>query len=345
MPIQLSRFEFVENAGPNSVKAALKDAFAAAQSIDIQVAFASEAGVAALLPPMRKVAAKRGGKVRILVGLYQRITTPSALRMLLEAQDQTRGQLEVRLACETHFHRKMYISRTRKTVTVLIGSSNLTMDGLQSSGEMNVMASLANSSRSARHLMEIFESDWKDDQSVPLTSSKIRVYERQGRPTAARMVSKGDLKQILGAGAKHSKANSSLDESDSCRYWRDEIAGYVKDRTEVVIADETSWDKRGWDWASATPQYRRGDRILFIDTADRPGWTYLAEIRQVTRTGRRTPDGRYFAAFTKLSRTRKRKLTRRMRKELRKSGFSPDANPGKLTAKLWAHLQPLFAQR
>jgi HKD family nuclease len=82
------------------------------------------------------------GGVRLLTGLYQKFTEPQALRTLLRIQEETCGQLSVRLSLEPQFHRKMYLLTSRTRSTAILGSSNLTRDGLRSGGELNVMVCL-----------------------------------------------------------------------------------------------------------------------------------------------------------------------------------------------------------
>src|SRR5690242_8282051 len=96
-----SKIEFIENSGPNNLQRFLKTSLAKASKVDIAVAFVSKAGIERIMPSLRRVAAK--GKVRIIVGLYQGITEPQALRLLLEAQFQTKGNLSVRLSTKGKF--------------------------------------------------------------------------------------------------------------------------------------------------------------------------------------------------------------------------------------------------
>lgn len=118
------RFEFIENAGPNSVLDNLKRLMKRASRVDLAVAFISATGLNQLLPSLQQVASR--GEVRILTGFYQGITDPQALRTLLRVQTQTHGQLSVRISREPKFHRKVYLVKGGNMVKAIIGSSNLT---------------------------------------------------------------------------------------------------------------------------------------------------------------------------------------------------------------------------
>ena len=159
-------FEFIENTGPNSVLGTLRRMTKRAAQVDIAVAFISAAGLNRLLPSLQQVASR--GAVRVLTGLYQGITDPQALRTLLRVQAQTRGRLSVRISGESKFHRKVYLVRGGSTVKAVIGSSNLTGDGLTSGGEMNVYLSAPAASAPVRRLLRAFDDAW-DDRAVTLS--------------------------------------------------------------------------------------------------------------------------------------------------------------------------------
>src|SRR5262245_2981475 len=96
----------IENAGPNTLVAFLRNAGAGCTQIDIAVAFVTAAGLDSLLYLLQQAASK--GAVRVLTGLYQGFTEPKALSTLLRAQEQTGGRLSVRVSRDGHFHWKAY---------------------------------------------------------------------------------------------------------------------------------------------------------------------------------------------------------------------------------------------
>jgi HKD family nuclease len=298
-------FEFIENVGPNSVLGNLRRMTKGAGRVDIAVAFISASGLNQLLPSLQRVASR--GEVRILTGLYQGITDPRALRTLLRVQEQTRGRLSVRISRESKFHRKLYLVRTGTTLRAVVGSSNLTSDGLSSGGELNVYLSSPATSAPMRRLSEAFEEAW-ERQAVPLNEEIIGRYERSGYAKPQRAAKKSmPLRSILGTRTTSCRANEEQQQSTPS-FWRDHIHGYVSKQTEAVIASTTDWDQRGYYWySSGAHPFKRKDRILIFDfTDDR---VKMVEVVDSTRTAVRTPDGVHFVAFRIVRGEKSRRLT------------------------------------
>src|SRR5438128_1754702 len=122
------QIELIDNNGPNTLVSTLRTLLGSSGVVDIQVAFASADGVGALLPYLQRAAAR--GRVRIVTGLYQHVTEPAALWLLLKAQQQLNGRLQARLARDLRFHRKLYLLVNGKECFVISGSSNMTSEGL-----------------------------------------------------------------------------------------------------------------------------------------------------------------------------------------------------------------------
>ncbi len=70
-------------------------------------------------------------------------------------------------------------------------------------------------------------------------------------------------------------------------------------QTELVIADETNWDRNGWLWRTCRPGgYERGDEVLLLDKSTKPAWASITRVVDVVpRTATPTPDGRCFDAW------------------------------------------------
>ena len=337
----MPRVDFIENAGPNSVQATLKKLFDGASSVEVQVAFTTRSGLDALLSRLRKVVTK--GRVRFLTGLYQSNTEPEALRMLLKAQTQTGGRLEVRLSNETNFHRKAYLIKTMASAQVVLGSSNLTANGLVSGGELNALLSFPLASTKAKEASAVFDRAWRD--GVALTSDRIKRYAaKRIRPKTPPMTGP-TLLAILGKDAKH-KTSDDLPTPTSKRpqYWVHGIAGSVGKTTEAVVADETNWDTNGWAWMSThSSAYARGDRLLVLDRSSKPAWAFLASVVDTTRTATATADGRDFMAYVHLPNTHRRKLTSKLTRPLRAAGVkATDGSRAKLTTKTWEAIAKLM---
>ncbi|HEU0029913.1 MAG TPA: phospholipase D-like domain-containing protein [Kofleriaceae bacterium] len=329
----MTRIAFIENRGPNSVKATLKKLFDGASAADVQVAFTTKSGLDALLPRLSKVATK--GKVRFLTGLYQGNTEPDALRVLQRAQLRSGNRLEVRLAKETRFHRKAYLARTKSTLHAVIGSSNLTTNGLGSGGELNVLLSFPVESKQAKAAMETFERAWSD--GAALTARRVKRYaEVRVRPVAP-LIPQATIASIIGRDAKHKRSDDVEPSAiTKPRSWVNGITGTVGKQTMAVVADETDWDRNGWNWCSThTSVFARGDRLLVLDRSSKPGWARLARVLDVQRTATPTPDGRDFMAYAQLAKTHRRRLTRKLLRLFHKAGVKTSANRAKMSAKVW----------
>ena len=172
-------WEVIENSGPNNMREQLRSLLKGSSQVDIAVAFISAQGLSTILEALRQVANR--GRVRVITGLYQGITEPSALRILLRVQDQTKNRLSVHLSRDPKFHRKVYIATRGSRVTTIVGSTNLTQEGLTSGGELNVVISGA--SASARRLCQLFEEDWRN-RSRLLSLQQVRLYEKHRQASA-----------------------------------------------------------------------------------------------------------------------------------------------------------------
>ncbi|MBM3130029.1 MAG: NgoFVII family restriction endonuclease [Chloroflexi bacterium] len=288
-------FEIIENRGPNNLRDVLRAKFPKATEVCIAVAFVTESGVHEIIQALRQVSAH--GKVRFVTGLYQSVTEPAALRTLLKLQQASRGNLSVRLSREPKFHRKIFLAEGKSRATAIIGSSNLTREGLNSGGELDVMVSLPKSTGAYKRLKDSFEKDWDKRRAVPLTIQQIAKYERSRAKTPIPpSYSQGQLKRILGTDPKHERSSST---NKAARYWRDYFESHVKPRTEKVIEEETNWDEvyDGWFGGNVSPGYQEGDRVFFFDLNSKRKCVYLVEIKETTRTAVPTPDGRHFAAY------------------------------------------------
>ena len=296
-----SRIGVVENTGPNTLVSFLRNAGEGAASIDLAVAFLTSTGVDAVLYVLKKVA--RRGSVRVLTGLYQGFTEPVALRKLYRVQKETKGRLSVSISRDGHFHWKCYFVKHLKTANLSVGSSNLTGDGLQQSGEFNVVITVPIASRPYRNITSIFEKHWAE-KSSPLTDSVLTKYEKwkdtiggsSPRPAVP-------VREILGG----KPATSHTKKLGDRRFWRTGINGDLDDETVVVLKDTTDWGRRGYLYFSTwNSSYRNGDRVVLFDLADKV--VRPVEILDTTETPVVTPDGVHFAAYRAVRGGKRRRL-------------------------------------
>jgi HKD family nuclease len=300
------KLDVIENSGPDNLRDTLRAECKRATDVSVGVAFVTQSGLDDILQSLRQVAVS--GRVRLLTGLYQKVTEPKSLRTLFQVQEESRGRFSVRLSTEPNFHRKVYILRGRTNTAIIVGSSNLTREGLRSGGELNLVVRFPKGSLAGKKLARAFEDDW-EHQAVPLAAEQIVEYEK-ARPEPPRWESyrKGQLARILGAVPSHQQAADDVSPADT---WRDCINGTVKRKTERIISESTNWDEKDYGWFSTggPHQYKFGDRIFLFDFNDKR--VRVVQVRDIAHTTVPTPDGRHFVAYTAVSR-----LTRRFSKQL-----------------------------
>lgn len=307
--------DVVENSGPDNLRDLLKQRLAQSSVAHIAVAFVTQSGLDDLLQSLRQVAAH--GKVSLLTGLYQSVTEPQALRTLLTVQEETRGNFSVSLSREPKFHRKVYLLYGKGRATAIVGSSNLTSDGLRSGGELNLVVSLPKYDTAIKRLQRAFEKDWKH-RAVPLTDTRIKRYARcRRKPSTRQSYSRGQLREILGSEPVHEGA---LPEHEPIVFWRDWVEGIASRPTQQLISNTTTWDERGYLWFASRTRHpcKIQDRMFLFDFNDKR--LDLVEVEDITHTLVKTPDGRNFVAYKPLRRYGRR-FSKVLWTELRQEGI------------------------
>jgi HKD family nuclease len=223
-----ARIGTVTNTGLNTLARFLDAQGKGCERIDIAVAFVTAAGLDQVLHLLKRVAAK--GEVRILTGFYQGFTEPKALRTLLREQRNTAGRLSVKVSNDPHFHWKAYLLVKKATARVVVGSSNLTADGLNQTGELNLALSVGTSSKAFRDVSRVFNDHWTG-KSAPLTASVVGKYEtwREAAGGSPRH-RKVPIKKLISGAAKAEKPQPT-----EVRYWRVGLTGYFSDETEAIL--------------------------------------------------------------------------------------------------------------
>ena len=303
----------IENAGPNTLVAFLRNAGAACNQIDIAVAFITASGLDSLLYVLKKAASR--GSVRVLTGLYQGFSEPKALRTLLTEQERTDGRLSVRISRDEHFHWKSYIIVKRNSARIVIGSSNLTEYGLHETGELNVVLSLSTESKAFVELRRVYDRHW-NQKSTGLTDTIVAAYEawwkEAGQVFKRRSV---PIKEILGAQLSNGPKLPA-----QVRYWRCCIDGHLEDETMDLLVRTTDWDRRKYEYFSTwRPTYNPGDKAILFDLT--AGQIEAIEIRDTTKTPERTPNGSHFAAYHRIRGYSRRRLVPNRWKALKAAGL------------------------
>ena len=147
----------------------------------ISVAFAKSQGVSII----KQALEKSEGKSTVFVGIRNGITSFQALEMILE----TGAKLYVvdTGSHTTIFHPKMYLARFEKSVTVIIGSANLTLGGLCNNIE-------------ASSLLELDLSSTDDNRFVDQAESAFDYLVTTYPDHVLHIKSKEDIESILEGG-------------------------------------------------------------------------------------------------------------------------------------------------
>ncbi len=323
----------IDNNAHNTLDQFLQSTAKNAVALDMGSAFITNAGLNSVNYLLTGTA--QNGKVRILTGFYNYFTEPSALRALLKIQTQTQGRLEVRVSRSAHYHWKSYFIFTKSASYAVVGSSNLTGDGLSTDGEFNLTVSVPKKSSELNPIHQVFEKNWKHE-SVELTKSIIDRYEFQYKKYGKLFKSvRIPLKQILGKQKARSQQAESIKAVET-RFFRASLKGACDKSTVKYLSEKkSSWDKKGYSYFSQAKSFQIGDEVVLFDFTENR--IKLVRIVDTIRTPNRTPDGIYFAAYKMLKRVKIRKWTKSRRASLKSDGliksFSDADSERKLSAK------------
>lgn len=286
----------IDNNGPNTLKEYVKSRLSLASYVKIHIAFITTSGIRSILQPLRQTSAK----VQVITGLYQGITEPEALKILLKLNRETRGRISVGISREPKLHCKVYVFASRRKSFLSIGSSNLTEEGLTSHGEVNVSLSGDEASKVFKDITRRFETDWKSSEKLSnQIISKYKKY-RGSRPRLPHI----PISKILGTKPKQ----KSVLEPQKVKLWRDCILGFLKNKTERIISETTNWDNYGWYYYSTgTNIFNEKDKLLLFDFTDKS--ISIVEVQRKTQTPIPTPDGRNFVAYKRVPGFSKKKFS------------------------------------
>lgn len=134
------------------------------------VAFVTNSGVASLIETLKELE-KKGVQGKIIVSEYQYFTEPRALERLISLKN-----LDIRIISqEQHLHSKGYILRKDKTISLIIGSSNLTADALSKNQEWNLKVTTSSKGSLIVDTFEEFDRLYKC--ATPVTPEWLNTYK------------------------------------------------------------------------------------------------------------------------------------------------------------------------
>jgi len=303
-----------------------------ATAADIQVAFATKQGVSRVLHRLR-----RADTARVLVSLWQLFTDPDALRLLLKTQAEASTTFHARVTLD-RFHAKLYVTSRHSRLDAIVGSSNLTADGLAAPGEFSVLFSAKHGSAAARTVRSTLDRGWR--AGVPLTAEIVRVYQRLRQSVTPRHnVDLSELRRLFSAGRKRPTVPTTSTAGAARRFWILSVDGYGDTTTQQIVSDATNWDRHNWDYYSCSRhRIRPGDHILVLDSTSSTAWVEVVHVTDAVRTALPTPDGRYFVACKTQRRRRRRQLTTKVRAHLKSFGIGPKHDFGGVSPRRWQEL-------
>ena len=124
---------------------------------------------------------KSTNKIDFIVGLSSYcITDPDAVKALMKLQASFLGQAKVKYYYNEGFHPKLFIFENENETTCIVGSSNLTWQGLNSNVEANVMFRRPNSSALTLSIQDFFKNlmDYAASDLAAAFRQYDRIYEK-----------------------------------------------------------------------------------------------------------------------------------------------------------------------
>lgn len=325
------RVEAIPNRGVASMAPEVESGLGWAREADIATAFVTPAALGRLEAALARASERRRPlRIRVLVGLYQRFTPPTALARLLSLRKRFPGKLYVHVARNRRFHWKLYAFRNRGERRFYVGSANLTRDGMTAEGELCVKITAEARDPISKSLEAEFDKLWRDGRkSVTLDNLLLGEYRKVARP-ARRYAEPGRdeaLEGVLVAPERFRTEASAPGPAGRARPRASYTQLDVSEETEEIVRAETNWDREGWGF---TVYERKDDfekdlraRLLLLVT--RAGGTRehhlsLAAVRDEAVLD--TPDGKYFLARSRVRYSRERRYDEEVGRALKAVGLS-----------------------
>ncbi|MBI3732068.1 MAG: hypothetical protein HY259_01230 [Chloroflexi bacterium] len=152
------KVQFADNVGTKLI-VALNPLLSNAREVRIAVAFVKYSGLRLIEPALDRCL-QSGGQIEFIVGLDFRTTDAKSLRAL---RTRSIATPQCRLYCysdpsdnENVYHPKLYLLSAEKSLSGIIGSSNLTQGGLKDNVEVNAILEYEEEEEGAQELLDIY---------------------------------------------------------------------------------------------------------------------------------------------------------------------------------------------
>ena len=167
----------IANEGENTMKRAIVEELRRSESFTFSVAFITTDALAAL----KQALLNFQGRGTIVTSTYLGFNQPAVFRELLTLEG-----IDVRIHSDDGrgFHAKGYVFNQPRSVTAIVGSSNLTVSALQRNREWNLRFSAMPGGDIVDQLSGAVEAQRAD--SIPLTEEWIEAYEASYVPPEPR---------------------------------------------------------------------------------------------------------------------------------------------------------------
>ena len=268
----------------------LKELLTSSGDISIAVAYVSSAGLALIEQEMVE-GFSRGQKVRFLLNLDGRVTSPEAVNKLLELSRQYGRKLESKFFFIPNavFHPKLYMSISENEIAFLSGSYNLTKSALKageasSNVEHGLWVRCTRTDSIGKQVLEVFENLWNDKRAVVLNRNLASQYAKayaDNRASEPQSTAWQSFLQYVGKTITTEKPSSSRrrgkpesPEPVRKNYWlfKCDIDKYSFD---VLLRKDNKTDYWGDEIKSKAAQkiimnrIRLDDEVLFYHSGDR----------------------------------------------------------------------------
>jgi HKD family nuclease len=166
----------VQNHQAEKHGAALERVLEGAETISLAVAFLKHGG-ALLIGPLLEARLKSGASVEAFFGTDFYITEPKALAHLLAIEKRFDG-FEIFVADKRNasFHPKVYVGRTEKQISCLVGSANLTAGAMTTNDEVSLEVTVEPDAQLAIDLKATFDRYRDDDRFQRLDDLVLGQY-------------------------------------------------------------------------------------------------------------------------------------------------------------------------
>jgi HKD family nuclease len=154
---------FLANSENKQIIDYISDLFERSYKIDIAVAFLSFGGWELIKPILSKWITQNNRKIRLLVRKDRNFPHKKAVNEINEIDN-----IDFKYYQSRNFHAKQWIFYIENSVYVLIGSANLTRNGLINNAEANILTKLTLNDPELQKIEDTFQEWWKNSQYFPI---------------------------------------------------------------------------------------------------------------------------------------------------------------------------------